>query len=117
MESFRTDVCLAQLPLVAVWLAGVVLAVVNLKRYPKPAALTLVAVLVLMVLAVLDIGTSWLLPTAVRRGGMRVVVLMRVLQLWGVVASLVRALAWAGVLWAVFGWRQPASKATSDTQD
>ena len=115
MEALRTDVCLAQLPLLAVWLAGVVLAAVNLKRYPRPAALTLVALLVLMVLAVLDIGTSWLLPMIMRRGGMRVVVLMRGLQVWGVVASLVRALAWAGVLWAVFGWRLPTSAGKSDS--
>jgi hypothetical protein len=94
-----------QLPLLLVWVAGVILAVVFWRKHPLPALLTLVAMLLLLLQFVFGtLAYAWILSqessTTKERG-------MMLMALSGV-RSLASAMACGLLLGAVFGWRKPA---------
>jgi hypothetical protein len=97
---------ISMLPLYAVWLAGIVVALARWGKHPGVSALvaTSLAGMFLIYLAQ-RLGSQYIIVNA-RTGGQPVASIGIYLGILGVAATLLRAGAWAGILVAVFGWRR-----------
>ena len=94
---------LTQLPVLAVLLVGVLLAVTRWSRHPRASALLLAGLAIQLVMGLLGLGLSAVLPWLVGSiPGARVGV---ILQLVTIVRSLISAVGWGLVLAAVFADR------------
>jgi hypothetical protein len=95
---------LNQLPVYLVWLAGIVLALVNWRRHPRVSLLLLIA----MVLFFLDaaIGPVLNLRLAMLRNRESLVNGPRLVFLIDLARSLIHATSYGLLLGAIFGWRE-----------
>lgn len=99
---------LSVLPIYAVWLVGIVVALIRWGRHPQVSAIVAAS---LAGLLVLNVGTriaSSMIISAARRGGQPLASIGVYLGILGIAASLLRASAWIALLIALFGWRQSA---------
>jgi hypothetical protein len=91
------------LPLLVVWLGGILLAIAYWPRYPRVAALAICALaLACLSLFVSALTTSALLPVLVQLRGGTVRRLESTLLLAGIVRTLLDAFAWGLLVAAVF---------------
>jgi hypothetical protein len=91
-----------QVPYFAVWLVGLILALVNWSKYPRPALLTLVAVILLFG-ASLGHGLAWyviMTDADFREPSFR---LKLTVLAW--VRTIIVAVSYGLLFCAVFGWR------------
>lgn len=94
---------LSQLPVLAVLLVGVLLAVTRWSRHPRASALLLAGLGVQLILGLLGVGLNALVPwLAAMRSGARIALL---LGAYNVVRSLISAVGWGLVIAAVFAER------------
>ncbi len=100
------------LPLLVVWIGGILLAIAYWPRYPRVAALVVCALaLACLSLFVSALTTSALLPVLVQLRGGTVRRLESTLLLAGIVRTLLDALAWGLLVAAVFvGRAQPEAQ-------
>jgi hypothetical protein len=105
---------LPQVPLVVVWLMGIVVALSNLKRHPRPAALMLIALVLLLGQAVFGtLAWFWLLNQQATGSAAQFSMYTGVLRLTSAFLSTV---AWALVLVAVFSGRPYAYRFGPDEE-
>ena len=95
-----------QLPIILVWAAGLVIALVRWKEHPRVSVLALIAFSVLMLQLLIDTYLNvwmprWLYET---RGSSNNEV-ANFLLVKGVVSNLIRMGLWGLVIIALFGWR------------
>jgi hypothetical protein len=96
---------LQQSPLILVWLAGIILALIFWRRHPAVSLLTFLASLVFLVKGLL---TTWLyhqLPHWIVERNWTHEQIDRVYFFIGISNTVVSALLWGLMLWAIFGWR------------
>jgi predicted permease len=100
----------ADSPVLAVYLIGVILALVFWRRYPGPCALTLIAmVLAVAAVVILNCLSVYLDQVARADWGWEPVEVARVWSLIAIAGSLVRAVAYGLLLAAVFVGRTRSS--------
>lgn len=99
---------LMQLPVYLVWLAGVVLCVYNWQRHPRPARITLIALVVLFLTSLAGTALSSWLPFFLHAQGMAASRMGLISTLIGVIRAVLNALGFGLLLAAIFGWRQAA---------
>ena len=94
-----------QLPVLLVWLVGIVFALVRWPRHPRVSLAAMVAVLLALLASV---GGDWLnvwVPMALQAWHMNLVVIRGVQAAMTGLLAVIQAAAWAVVLIAIFGWR------------
>jgi hypothetical protein len=87
-------------PIFIVWAIGIVLALSRWRRHPRASQFTIVALIVMIVVTVATRIIYILLPMTMRSSG------------WSPteMAIIYNAIAWAMILWAIFGWRDQSKK-------
>lgn len=93
------------MPLMVIWLAGIVVALARWQRHPMVSLLTVLALLIMSVVAVgFTLLNRWLITAQVEMGysGSQIASSLAVLN---VGRTLVTCLGYALLLLAVFGWR------------
>jgi hypothetical protein len=102
-----------QLPLLLVWLVGVILAFVHWGRHPKVSLLFLIATLMLFLRLVAGTWVGIGLVRILHWSGMGITNIGLVQLGSRVLLSLIGAVAWGLLLVAVFGWRKQAKEGRS----
>jgi hypothetical protein len=97
--------CLTQLPLLLVWLVGIVLAVTRWQRHPKVSLLALIALVLALLETILNGLLSVWLPMMLTEQGMDSMQIGTVFGVWRFISSIVGAVIWGLVLAAIFRWR------------
>jgi hypothetical protein len=98
------------IPMIIVWVIGIVLALSRWRRHPRVSQLMLTA-LALMIGATVVIRAlyAWL-PIAMRNRGWSMSEYGAFSTAIGIVSTLINAAAWALVISAAFGWRDRRQK-------
>lgn len=106
---------LIQLPLLIVWIIGIIVALVRWSKHPRVSLVALIGLAVLFVIALVGgLLTPWLQMTLMRNGmsGSRVGLLSGIV---GIVLSLIRAGAWGLILVAIFSKRETQDEDAAST--
>lgn len=97
---------LTQLPVFLVWLGGMILALMNWKKYPRVAALVLTALLILFFNALAALFLSVWLPMALHSSELGMQRFGLIMGLRSFLQALISGLAYALLIWAAFRSRQ-----------
>ena len=98
------------IPMIIVWLIGIVLALSRWRRHPRVSQFALVA-FALMIGATVVIRALYLwLPIVMRNRGWSTSEFGTFSAAIGIVSTLINAAAWAFVICAIFGWRDRGQK-------
>jgi hypothetical protein len=92
-------------PIIIAWAIGIVLALARWKRHPRVSLFALVAFVVMIVTTIITSVLYIWLPMTIRNSGWSVAQISTILAGVGIVSTVIQAVAWAMVLWAIFGWR------------
>jgi hypothetical protein len=101
-----------QAPLLLVWIAGIVLAVLHWQRYPKIALATSIACTLFILDALVGTFISLWLPSFLVEQGQSATQIGTAFAFVGSIRSLLHALLWAAVLFAIFSGRMRAAAGT-----
>jgi hypothetical protein len=95
---------LVQIPVLLVWLVGVVLALVYWRRHPMVSTLVLTALGLLFITALFGASLNWWLPLIHARGvpAARFGLIIGIIS---IIRAMINATAFALLLAAIFGWR------------
>lgn len=97
-------------PLIAVWVAGIAIAIVRRQRHPKASLWAIIALAILIVLAVTNTIANILLPWTVRNWGWSSAEMGQIFDAKALVISLLQSGAWVMLLYSLFAAREnPAS--------
>ena len=99
-----------QIPLLLVWLAGIVVSLVCGRRYPKVAALTMTAFGLLLATGLFVGGLMMAEPLLRARWQAQFILIDKVVLAAGLLQSLVTGAASLLLLVAAFGYRMPQEK-------
>jgi hypothetical protein len=104
---------LSVLPIYAVWLVGIIVALVRWSRHPQVSAIVAASLVGLLVLNLaMRVGSSMIISAA-QSSGQPLASIGVYLGILGVATSLLRAGAWSALLIALFGWRPAAAQSAS----
>ena len=101
---------IGQLPVILVWLFGLALAAYFWKRAPRPALLTMVAIIGFFLLAVVNVFVNGLIPTMMLDRGIGYQEMSLILGLASIGQSIFTAVLWLILLAAIFNGRAPAEE-------
>lgn len=96
---------LPTLPILLVWLVGIILAIVNWGKYPRVSLVALIGLGLLLLLTFTGTAISALLPFLMQRPGTSAPGIANIWGIFNIVLGLLRAGAWVLILVAIFGWR------------
>ena len=94
-----------QLPVIRVWIVGVILALFYWKRYPKISLRALAAIVIVFVNSAAGAFLNLYLPLTLHARGWSANQISLVSTASAIVQSLIAAVAWGLVLAAIFGER------------
>lgn len=94
-----------QVPTLAVFFAGIVIAAIRYSRHPQVSRFTLIGLVVLLVWQVLSSMLFALAPTLAQQDGWSIQQVSVFYSVIGVFGTLITTGAWICVLVALFGWR------------
>jgi hypothetical protein len=97
-------------PIFIVWAIGIVLALSRWRRHPRASQFTIVALIVMIVVTVATRIIYILLPMTMRSSGWSPTEMAIIYNVIGIGSTLIQAIAWAMILWAIFGWRDQSKK-------
>ena len=101
---------LVQLPVVLVWLVGLILALIFWKRHPRVSLLTVIAILGLLILSFLGTYLNIALPVTLHsRNNLSFSQLTMTLAVVNIIISVFSAILWGLLVAAIFGWRKSAA--------
>jgi hypothetical protein len=103
-----------QLPFYLVWLVGLILAIVNWSRYPKPALITTLALGMMFLSSVVY---AYLWSESIRHDWADGVPDYSWIQVISWTRSIIHVLCYSLLFWAIFGWRQTFSPRRFDRRD
>lgn len=99
---------LVQLPIILVWIVGLVLALIYRQRHPKVSALAFISILGLFIMLVISTYTSVWLSLGLHSQGISPSQIGITLAVRGIVTSLISTVFWALLIAAIFIGRKPA---------
>jgi len=118
MTTGQLQATLTQLPVILVWVAGIIIAINSRQRHPRGSKLTLIAFAFLLIqyLVGIFIVTPALVGVIVeqRLSGEQA---NSILRIWGFISSVIAIVPWALILTAIFGRRTTTEVASIETQD
>ena len=97
--------CLTQLPVILIWLVGIVLAVTRWQRHPKVSLLALIALVLALLETIVNGFLSVWIPVMLTEQGVSTAQMGTVFGIWRFISSIVGAVIWGLVLAAIFRWR------------
>ena len=104
----------ASQPVLLVWLAGIVMALLHLRKARGPALLALCSLTALLLLRVVDVFVyQYAFPRFRMESGWPTVKVAIALSRYSVVMAVLQAVAWVPLLPAIFGWRSAAERPPS----
>jgi hypothetical protein len=98
-------VYLTQLPVILVWLIGLVLSLVYWRRHPTVSLLAIVAIVGFLITSLIGTYLSVWLPLILQERGWSIGQIGMLLTARSIIGSLVSAVLWALLLAAIFGGR------------
>lgn len=101
---------LIQLPLLLVWLVGIILAGVYWRRNPVVSLLALVAISMLFLESLVATYLNLWLPVMLSQRGWGAGRIGTFLAAKGLLQSVMSAVAWGLLIAAIFGWRKAEGK-------
>jgi hypothetical protein len=96
-----------QIPYFIVWVIGLIVALVNWSKYPRPALLTTLAVVIMFGASVVYSFLWWQVIVGRAEFGDQGFALKMTILGWG--RSILGAITYGMLFWAVFGWRRTFS--------
>jgi hypothetical protein len=96
---------LIQIPVLLVWLAGIVLSIVHWRKHSRVSLLTLIAIVAFLVQSLVGNALTLWLPITLMERGWAAGQMGVIFAAMGIVQSLVSAVLWGLLLVAIFGWR------------
>jgi hypothetical protein len=108
MENLTSilSVFIVDIPIVLVWLIGIILAIVFWNQHPRVSLLSLIALIGLMILTLVGTFLNVWLPMNLDKSGWTVTQMGIRLGIFGFISSLLSAGFWGLLLAAIFGWRK-----------
>ena len=100
---------LIKLPIYLIWIVGIIIAIVNLKRKPPAAALALIALVIMFFASGVNDILNVTIPTAIARGQISALSVSPVLIFKGVLFVFIDLICWILILLAIFLKRKPAT--------
>jgi hypothetical protein len=97
---------LIQLPIILVWLVGVALSLVFWRRHPTVSAMTLIAFIGFLIVAIIGTYLNTWLPITLQQRGLTAGRIGTILAVTGIINALVHTCLWVLVTMAIFGWRK-----------
>jgi hypothetical protein len=97
---------LLQSPILLVWLAGFILAVVYWRRHPRVSLFTVIALVIFLVETLVDSYLNLWLPLMLSERGMGAVQLGQFYMIKGFVSAIIGAVAWGLLVAAIFSERR-----------
>jgi len=101
------------MPIIVVWAIGIILASARWKRHPRVSQFALIAFVVMIVTRVPASVLNIWLPITMENSGWAMTRISLILGAIGIVSKGIEAVAWAMVLWAIFGWRAQRKRENS----
>ena len=98
------------MPVVIVWLIGVILAISRWRSHPQVSLFVIIAFVVMMGAAVVSRVTAMWAPMMMRERGWSMSEVGTIITSINIAYALINATAWALVLCAIFGWRAHPKK-------
>lgn len=99
------SVYLTQLPVYLVWIVGILLAIINWRRHPRAAQLTLAALFIFFMTSIGGTAISSWLPFTLHARGMAARQMGIVSAIINIIRALFNAFAFGILFAAIFGWR------------
>lgn len=96
---------LIQLPVIAVWIIGLILAFIFWRKHPKVSILTLVAILGFLVILIADTYLNIKIPRLMNERGFTVAQMSSAYAIKSQVSSILSPVFWILLGVAMFGWR------------
>jgi hypothetical protein len=96
-----------QVPVLIVWVVGLVLAGVRWSRHPRVSMLAVIALGLLLLNLVVNVFTGFWLPHRMMGSGMSAGQMQWTFAVRGIVGTVLVTVAWGLTLGAIFGWRNP----------
>ena len=93
------------IPLYIVWIITLIVAIINKKDYPKVSLLTITSILIFFISTVIFSVANAILPHIYINYGWSTYHMGVTMSVINIVRSLISALAWALIIYAIFGWR------------
>lgn len=95
-----------QIPLIGIYIGGLVVAVVTWRRHPRVSLLTTIALGILLVNLIGGTFVTSLVPLLMTRGAWSASEVGSIFGVYGVLSALLTTIAFGLLLWAIFGWRK-----------
>ncbi len=95
-------------PILIVWLVGLVLAIINRKKYPQVARLTIIGLAILFTISLVNSYVSRMLPIWLTQQGFTTSEMVPVFTIRNLVGAVVSAFGWGFVIAAIFSGRKTA---------
>ncbi len=108
MDTFfpSTTAYLPQVPVLLTWLVGIVIALVNARKYPRVSLVAVVGLVLLLASSIAVIYLQLMLPLFLHtRFGVSFDLIGNIMLLIELVQAFLSVVAWVLLLWAIFGWR------------
>ena len=105
MTAFLS-VLAVNIPIYLVWLVMFIVALINIKNYPKVSLLTIISVIIFFISNILSCISTGILPMVYREYGWSSSTFAMIMGTVNVIRSFFTALAYALLIGAVFGWRK-----------
>jgi hypothetical protein len=96
---------LVQSPILLVWLAGFILAAVHWRKHPQVSLLTVIALAIFLIEALVDTYLNMWLPLMLSERGMAAMQIGQFFTAKGILTSIIGAVAWGLLIAAIFSGR------------
>jgi len=120
MEATLTQILgrlLTQIPLLIVWIVGLIIALVQWKNYPRVALLVLIALLGFFLTTIMSSAAYALIPMFfLRDGDYSASHIGMAYTIYGVIHAILDTVFWVLLLLATFGWRKQTAAITQDKE-
>ncbi len=105
-----------QIPLLIVWIGGIVLALARWRRHPMVSLMAVAGLAVVLIAALINVYSSMVLPRAMADAGKPIPEVVTSMQIRYLVNYLVSSVGWALVVGAVFAGRAKQETRSAEKQ-
>jgi hypothetical protein len=116
MSQFASifSVLIVQIPLILVWLVGIIIAIARWKKHPRISLLSVIAITGLLFLSIAGNYLGMWLPVMLRANNWNISRIGVINTAVGFVRSLLSAILWGLILAAIFSKRNDKDQETKD---
>ena len=97
---------LLQSPILLVWLAGFILALVDWRRHPRRSLFTVIALAIFLIETLVDTYLNMWLPLLLSERNLEAAQISQLFLIKGMLTSIIGAVAWGLIVAAIFSGRR-----------